>query len=44
MSESICDYLLRLSSVLHFFKMYEDAKRISRLSVWLRGRDVPEDI
>lgn len=44
MNEPICDFLLKLSGILHYFGKFEDARRLSRLSAWLRGKDVPEDI
>jgi hypothetical protein len=45
MKESIQDLLRRISGILHFFKLYEESKRISLLSSWIQGRDdIPEDI
>lgn len=45
MNEPVYDLLIRLSSVLHFFHMYEESKRLVRLSLWLQKLEhIPENI
>ena len=44
MNEHIADLLVRIINVLYFFEKYQEAKRLTKLAVWLRDQDVPEDI
>ena len=44
MNEHISDLLLKIANILHFLKLYGEAKRIMKLAVWLQDQDVPDDI
>lgn len=44
MNEHISDLLIKIANILHFLRLYGEAKRIMELAVWLRSQDVPEDI
>jgi len=43
MSESLSDLLRRLSTVLHFFRMYEESKVLGHLAMWLDKHDIRSD-
>jgi hypothetical protein len=47
MNEPIEDFLMKIASILHFFKMYDESKRLILLSKWLRENrpdDFPDNI
>lgn len=44
MVEPIEDLLLRIADILYFFGKLEEGNRLRKLSVWLRGQQIPENI
>jgi len=44
MKEHISELVAKIGNILSYLKLYDDAERMLRLALWLRGQDVPDDI